>query len=148
MVYSSSPNICLFPSFVNKHFKDIPMKKYPLHIQILGGMALGLIFAMVNMKCNFPMGWTIHYIKPIGTLFLNSLKMVAIPLVFASLLVCVASVQNTASISRIGGKAMVIYMFTTLISGGIGVAITNLFKPGCLISEQTRTALLLSLIHI
>jgi proton glutamate symport protein len=80
------------------------MKKIALHIQILIGMVLGLSFALLNVKLDWSASLTTHYIKPFGTLFLNSLQMVAMPLVFVSLVVGVTSIKDVTKLSRIGGK--------------------------------------------
>ncbi len=63
------------------------MRKIALHVQILMGIVAGLLFTFVYIKQAWPIAFVLDYIKPFGTLFLNSLKMVAIPLVFSSLLV-------------------------------------------------------------
>ncbi|OJW68882.1 MAG: dicarboxylate/amino acid:cation symporter [Candidatus Amoebophilus sp. 36-38] len=118
------------------------MKKIELHIQILIGLVLGLSFAIVSIKLGWPVSFTINYIKPVGTLFLNSLKMVAIPLVFASLIIGITSIEDTTKLSRIGGKTFFIYTVTTIIAVLLGLGIANLVRPGEVISTQTRDALL------
>ncbi|NEJ83525.1 cation:dicarboxylase symporter family transporter, partial [Rhizobium leguminosarum] len=69
------------------------MKKIELHIQILIGLALGLCFALLSIQLGWPISFTINYIKPFGTVFLNSLKMIAIPLVFVSLIIGITSIE-------------------------------------------------------
>lgn len=118
------------------------MKRIELHIQILIGLALGLCFAIASIKLGWPVSFTINYIKPVGTLFLNSLKMVAIPLVFASLVIGITSIEDTTKLSRIGGKTFFIYTITTIVAVVLGLTIANLIKPGEVISGQTREALL------
>ncbi|HLW21389.1 MAG TPA: cation:dicarboxylase symporter family transporter, partial [Cyclobacteriaceae bacterium] len=66
-------------------------KKIPLHTQIIAGLVLGLIFGLVVIKTNISPDFTIDYIKPIGTIFINALKMIAVPLVLASLIVGVSN---------------------------------------------------------
>ena len=63
-------------------------------MQILIGLLLGLGFAVLSIKVGLPATFTINYIKPFGTLFLNSLKLVAIPLIFASLVVGITSIED------------------------------------------------------
>jgi Na+/H+-dicarboxylate symporter len=118
------------------------MKKSALHVQILIGMALGILFAMVSVRLGFPASFTVHYIKPFGTLFMNSLKMVAIPLIFASLVVGITSIEDVAKLSRIGGKTFLIYIGTTALAVVLGLAIANIVKPGKVLSEQTRDHLM------
>lgn len=114
------------------------MKKVALHIQILAGLFLGLLFAIVSVKLGWPTHFTISYIKPFGTIFLNSLKMIAIPLIFVSLVVGVTSIEDVTKLSRIGGKTFFIYTVTTILAVVLGLMIANLIKPGQIISEQTR----------
>jgi len=118
------------------------MKKIALHIQILIGLVLGLSFALLSVKLGWSPSFTINYIKPFGTVFLNSLKMVAIPLVFVSLVVGVTSIEDVARLSRIGGKTFLIYTATTILAVALGLIIANLIKPGQVISEQTRDRLM------
>ncbi len=114
------------------------MKKVALHIQILAGLFLGLLFAIASIKLGWPTHFTISYIKPFGTIFLNSLKMIAIPLIFVSLVVGVTSIEDVTKLSRIGGKTFLIYTVTTILAVVLGLIIANLIKPGQIISEQTR----------
>lgn len=119
------------------------MKKIALHVQILLGLVLGLSFAILSVKLGWPTSFTINYIKPFGTVFLNSLKMVAIPLVFVSLVVGVTSIEDVTKLSRIGGKTFLIYTVTTILAVALGLIIANLIKPGQVISEQTRDRLMI-----
>jgi proton glutamate symport protein len=118
------------------------MKKIALHVQILIGLVLGLAFAMLSIQLGWPVSFTINYIKPFGTVFLNSLKMVAIPLIFVSLVVGVASIEDVTKLSRIGGKTFLIYTATTILAVALGLIIANLVKPGHVIPEQTRDRLM------
>ncbi len=118
------------------------MKKLALHTQILLGMALGLLFAIASVSLGCPPSWTTDYIKPFGTVFLNSLKMVAIPLIFASLIVGITSIEDTTKLSRIGRKTFFIYTLTTAISVVIGLGIANAIGPGRVINHHTRERLM------
>jgi proton glutamate symport protein len=118
------------------------MRKVALHVQILVGMALGLAFALLSVKLGWPASLTTNYIKPFGTAFLNSLKMVAMPLVFVSLVVGVTSIEDMTKLSRIGGKTFFIYTTTTVLAVALGLTIANLIEPGKVITEQTRDRLM------
>ena len=118
------------------------MQKIALHIQILLGLFLGALFAWLSVSAGWPTTFTIHYIKPFGTLFLNSLKMVAIPLVFASLVVGVTSIEDVTKLSRIGGKTFMLYTATTILAVLLGLGTVNLLQPGQVISQHTREHLL------
>jgi len=80
-------------------------------------------------------------IKPIGTIFINLLNMIAIPLVLASLIVGVASLGNVKKLARIGGKTIAIYILTTIIAISIGLILGNLIQPGKKLNPQTREEL-------
>lgn len=118
------------------------MKKVALHIQILIGLGAGLVFAMVSIKLGWPTAFTVNYIKPFGTIFLNSLKMIAVPLIFASLIIGITNIEDVTKLSRIGGRTFFIYAVTTILAVILGLAIANLAKPGQVISEQTRNRLM------
>ncbi len=80
-------------------------------------------------------------IKPIGTIFINLLNMIAIPLVLASLIVGVASLGNLKKLARIGGKTISLYLLTTAIAISIGLILGNLIQPGKQLNTQTRAEL-------
>ena len=92
------------------------MKKLALHTQILIGMTLGLVFGMVCLQSEAMSVFTIDYIKPFGVIFIRSLKMVAVPLVLASLIIGVANIGDVSKLSRMGGKTLGIFVVTTIIS--------------------------------
>ena len=119
------------------------MKKIPLHIQILISLGLGLIFSIISIKLGIFASFTIKYIKPFGIIFLNSLKMIAIPLIIASLVLGITNVQDINKLSRIGGKTIFIYFITAIIAIIIGLIIVNILKPGNIIPKKTRNELML-----
>ena len=105
------------------------MKKLALHWKIIIGMVLGVVFGLIASK----MGWasfTNDWIKPWGTIFVNLLKLIAVPLVFASLIKGVASLSDISRLSRIGGKTIAIYLTSTVIAVTIGLLLVNTVNPG------------------
>lgn len=112
----------------------------PIHIFI--GLCSGLGFALLSVKSGWPTAFTINYIKPLGTIFLNSLKMIAIPLIFTSLVAGVTSIKDIARFSRIGRKAFSLYTGTTVLAVVLGLTMAHLIKPGRVLSEQTRDRLM------
>ncbi len=80
-------------------------------------------------------------IRPIGTIFINLLNMIAIPLVLSSLIVGVASLGNLKKLARIGGKTIGIYLATTAIAISIGLILGNLIQPGKQLNPQTKEEL-------
>jgi proton glutamate symport protein len=118
------------------------LKRIPLHTQIIIGLVLGLIFGLVVIKTDISPDFTIYYIKPIGTIFINALKMIAVPLVLASLIVGVANLGDISKLSRIGGKTLAFYLVTSVIAVTIGLVAVNIFKPGEAIPDATKNRLM------
>ncbi len=118
------------------------MKKLPLHTKILIGMTLGLLFGMVCIQFPSLSGFTIDFIKPVGTIFIRGLKMIAVPLVLASLIIGVANIGDISKLTRMGGKTLLIFILTTVISISIGLAIVAVVKPGHKLPEETRSNLM------
>lgn len=81
-------------------------------------------------------------IKPIGDIFVRLLNMIAVPLVFASLLVGAASLSDLRNVARIGGKTITIFMFTTVIAITVGLVFANLIQPGHFMPPETKAILL------
>lgn len=105
------------------------MKKLALHWKIIIGMALGVLFGIVaatNQWGQFTQDW----IAPFGTIFVNLLKLIAVPLVLASLVTGVASLSDLTKLSRMGGKTIAIYLMTTVVSISIGLILVNTLRPG------------------
>lgn len=118
------------------------MKKLPLHTKILIGMTLGLLFGMFAIQFPGVSGFTTDYIKPFGTIFIRSLKMVAVPLVLASLIIGVANIGDISKLSRMGGKTLGIFVVTTIISITLGLTTVEILKPGEKLSQETRDGLM------
>lgn len=118
------------------------IKKIPLHTQIIVGLVLGLVFGLVVVKTTISPDFTLDYIKPIGTVFINSLKMIAVPLVLASLIVGVSNLGDISKLSRIGGKTILTYLFTTILAVSIGLILVNVFQPGKSLPMETREGLM------
>ena len=99
------------------------LSKIALWKKILIGLVLGVAVGAF-------LGADAEYIKPLGTLFINAIKMLIVPLVFCSLVVGVTSMQDTKKMGRIGFKTIAIYMFTTAIAISIGLGIGTVMEPG------------------
>lgn len=115
-------------------------KKLALHWKIIIGLVLGVLFGLLSSS----MGWNdfvIDWIKPVGTVFVNLLKLIAMPLVVASLIVGVSSLSDVSKLSRLGGKTIGIYLATTVIAITIGLVTVNVLQPGSYLSTQKRDEL-------
>lgn len=118
------------------------MKSIPLHVKILLGLILGLLWGVVSVFTKLDPAFTTDYIKPLGTIFIALLKMVAMPLVLASLIVGVASMNDFQKLSRIGGRTIAIYICTTVVAISVGLLLVNLIQPGKHLPEATRDNLM------
>jgi Na+/H+-dicarboxylate symporter len=111
-----------------------------LHWQIIIGLLLGLVYGIFAAT----QGWgdfTTNWIAPFGTIFLNLLKLIAVPLVLSSLIVGVASLADLKKLSRIGGKTLAIYIFTTTVALIVGLVLVNTLQPGQTVPDEMRTQL-------
>jgi Na+/H+-dicarboxylate symporter len=111
-----------------------------LHWRIIAGLLLGVGYGVLAAV----QGWgafTRDWVSPFGTVFLNALKLIAVPLVLASLITGVASLSDLRKLSRIGGKTIAIYMATTVVAIVIGLAAVNLARPGRFVPAAMRAEL-------
>ena len=120
------------------------MKKLALHWQILLGMVFGVLFAFILIQFAWGKDIIVDWIKPFGTIFINLLKLIAVPLILASLIKGISDLKDISKLSKMGGRTIGLYILTTVIAVSIGLVIVNIIKPGSFISEQTRTKLVAS----
>ena len=116
------------------------MRKLALHWQIIIGLLLGLAYGVIATNA----GWgdfTSDWIAPFGTIFINLLKLIAMPLVLSSLITGVASLSDVKKLSRIGGKTIAIYIGTTAIAVTLGLASVNMLRPGDKIPDAMKEKL-------
>ncbi|MDR9374818.1 MAG: dicarboxylate/amino acid:cation symporter, partial [Schleiferiaceae bacterium] len=111
--------------------------KLALHWKILIGLALGIIWALLSAS----LGWsqfTLDYIGPLGTIFINLLKLIAVPLVLFSIISGVAGLGDPSSLGRLGAKTLALYLGTTLLAITVGLLMVNTAAPGKRVDDQTR----------
>ena len=116
------------------------MKKLALHWKILIGMALGVLFGVALSFINGGDTFIGNYIKPFGTIFINLLKLIAVPLILASLIKGVSDL-DISKLSLMGGRTIITYLITTLTAVSIGLILVNIIQPGKSISVETRQEL-------
>ena len=112
-------------------------KKMALHWKIIIGMVLGIVWAIVSAAAGWS-SFTADWISPWGDIFINSLKLIALPLVFFSIVVGVSSLSDITKLGRIGGKTLGAYLITTVFAVSVGLVLVNLIKPGELADEKQR----------
>jgi proton glutamate symport protein len=122
--------------------------RWPLHWQILLGLGGGLLFGVLMVALgqqwpNFsPAQFVGNWIKPFGLLFVNSLKLIAIPLILASLIKGVSDLQDMSRLSSMGGRTIGLYLLTTFVSVCIGLVAVNLIGPGRGLPQEVQAKLL------
>ncbi|WP_370392549.1 dicarboxylate/amino acid:cation symporter [uncultured Winogradskyella sp.] len=105
------------------------MKKIPLHWKIIIGMLLGIIFGFI-MNAVSGQKFVADWIAPFGTIFINLLKLIAVPLILASLIKGISDLKDISKIRDMGLRTISIYIGTTMVAIVIGLSIVNLVKPG------------------
>ncbi len=117
------------------------MKKLALHWQILLGMVVGVLVGLIMTQFDGGKEIVQDWIKPFGKIFINALKLIAVPLILASLIKGVSDLKDISKLSKMGGRTIGIYLITTVIAVSIGLLLVNIIKPGNSISEETRQEL-------
>jgi proton glutamate symport protein len=112
-----------------------------LHWQIIIGLILGLFWGLFASAAGLTQ-FTTDFIRPFGTIFIDLLKLIAVPLVIASLVVGVSSLNDMTRLSKMGGKTVAIYMVTTMFAITIGLTVVNVMQPGSTLPEETRNTLM------
>ena len=113
-----------------------------LHWKILLGMAFGVLFGLLLTKFHWGPGFIRDWIKPFGNIFINALKLIAVPLILASLIKGVSDLKDISKLSKMGTRTLATFISTTVLAVCIGLVLVNIIKPGLAISETTRTNLL------
>ena len=117
------------------------MRKMELHWQILIGMVAGVVFALIMVQFQWGPQIVSDWVKPFGNIFINSLKLIAVPLILASLVKGVSDLKNISTLSKMGSRTIAIYVMTTVIAVTIGLTVVNVVRPGSSITEETRNEL-------
>ncbi len=113
------------------------MKKIALHWQIVIGMVAGILFGFFMTYPSWGKEFTGDWIAPLGTIFVNLLKLIAVPLILASLIKGISDLKDISKFKTIGGRTIVIYIITTVIAITIGLVLVNVMKPGEGITPET-----------
>ena len=113
------------------------MKKLALHWKILLGMILGILFGLVMTNVSGGSTFVGNWIKPFGSIFVKLLKLIAVPLIIASLIKGISDLKDISKFKNIGLKTIAIYIGTTVIAITIGLLLVNVVQPGEGISEET-----------
>jgi Na+/H+-dicarboxylate symporter len=113
------------------------MKKLELHWQIMIGMVLGLLFGFGMTYFDWGREFVTNWIAPLGTIFIKLLKLIAVPLILASLIKGISDLKDISKFRNIGLRTIGIYVGTTTVAIILGLVLVNVIEPGNGISEET-----------
>tara|TARA_B110000037_G_scaffold211206_1_gene262483 strand:+ start:3949 stop:5352 length:1404 start_codon:yes stop_codon:yes gene_type:complete len=108
-----------------------------LHWKIILGMILGIVWSIVSAK----MGWsafTNDWIAPFGKIFVNLLKLIALPLVLFSVIGGVTGIGDPERLGKLGLRTLGLYLLTTIFAVSLGLVLVNVFQPGKSLNSETR----------
>ena len=109
-----------------------------LHWKIIIGMVAGVVFGLLMSQTSFGSDLIKDWIKPFGTIFINLLKLIAMPLILASLVKGISDLKDISKLSTIGTRTLGIYICTTVTAVIIGLVLVNIVQPGTSVTEETR----------
>lgn len=112
-------------------------KKLSLAVQIFIGLFLGIIAGFFFLALG-KAEWSISYIKPFGTIFLNLIKFIVVPIVLCSIIGGVISMKDIRKVGAIGSKTVIFYMLTTAFAVTIGLIFSNIFKGSYQVLQTTN----------
>nr|WP_299068348.1 dicarboxylate/amino acid:cation symporter [uncultured Allomuricauda sp.] len=113
------------------------MRKLELHWKILIGMVLGIVFGFAMTQISGGKDFVSDWIQPLGTIFVKLLKLIAIPLILASLIKGISDLKDISKFKNIGLRTIGIYMGTTVVAIVLGLLLVNILQPGDGISTET-----------
>jgi Na+/H+-dicarboxylate symporter len=113
------------------------MKKLALHWKIIIGLISGMVWGIIAGEADM-VEFTQNWIGPFGTIFINLLKLIAVPLVLFSLIAGISSLKDISGLSKMGGKTIGIYILTTVVAITVGLTVVNVIKPGNYFSAEKR----------
>ena len=119
-------------------------KGLALHWQILLGILAGVLVGIVSIQFVAGAQFVNDWIKPFGTIFINLLKLIAIPLIIVSLIKGVSDLKDITKLSSMGLRTFGLYILTTILAVTIGLVLVNIIQPGNFISDNTRQEMLQS----
>lgn len=103
------------------------------------GMTLGIVFGILMLQLPWGKEFILNWVEPFGTIFVKMLKLIAVPLILASLIKGISDLKDISKFKNMGIRTLAIYVLTTVIAISIGLVLVNTFKPGAGIDQATIT---------
>ncbi len=117
------------------------MRNLALHWKIIIGMILGVLIGFIAVQFDGGAKFVTYYIKPFGTIFINLLKLIAVPLIVVSLIKGISDLKDISKLSKMGGRTIAIYLITTVTAVLIGLVLVNTIQPGTWMNPDTMESL-------
>ncbi|MDR1645101.1 MAG: dicarboxylate/amino acid:cation symporter [Tannerellaceae bacterium] len=108
---------------------------FPLYLQILAGMVVGIMIGLAAIYTNGET-FVAHWVTPWGELFIRMLRLIAIPLIFVTLVKGIAGLKDISKFSKLGIKTLLIYLCLISISAAFGVGMGAAVRPGALVNQE------------
>lgn len=109
--------------------------RIPLYLQILIGMVIGIIIGFIAIATN-GQAFIDDWVRPLGKLFIKALVLIAVPLVFVTLVKGVSDLKDTSALSRLGVRTVVLYLVTTVFAVLVGMGSALLIRPGDIVGDE------------
>lgn len=111
--------------------------RLPMHIKILLGIVAGTLVGLLAARLGYS-SLVLTWFKPLGTVFVNLLKLLAVPLVLVSLVDGVTGLRDLRKLSSMGGRTLLIFLCTTVLAVSLGLGVVNIVRPGDYLSTERR----------
>lgn len=112
-------------------------KGLALHWKIIIGLVLGVIWALAASFLGLS-EFTLKWIDPFGVIFINLLKLIAVPLVLFSIISGIAGMGDASTLGKVGAKTLGLYLITTVLAVSVGLMVVNIIAPGKTVNQETR----------
>ncbi|MBU6274097.1 MAG: dicarboxylate/amino acid:cation symporter [Bacteroidetes bacterium] len=116
---------------------SLPKTRLPMHIKIMIGIGAGTLIGLLAARWGCS-GVVLTWLKPLGTVFVNLLKLLAVPLVLVSLVDGVTGLRDLRKLSSMGGRTLLIFLCTTVLAVTLGLVMVNIVRPGDYLSTERR----------
>jgi Na+/H+-dicarboxylate symporter len=108
----------------------------PLYAKILIGMLAGVLIGIAALTFQ-QTGFVNNWVRPWGQVFIRLLQLIAVPLVFVSLVKGVIGLSDIGKFSRIGIRTIILYLLTTAFAVTVGMSLGLVVRPGQFVDRQT-----------